>query len=322
MSGGERKGDALDLGGVLVPGVTPFDGETGDFDPVSFRANVRHWIEAGVRGIVVGGSTGEAVFLDHAERLATVEAARGVVPEDRLLVAGTGLESTRGTIALTREVAERGADAVLVQPPAFYRGAMTPAVLRDHYRALADAAPIPVILYQVPLRMSTVEFPAGLVQELARHPNIIGMKDSRGDMEKLGELVRQVSSDFQLLVGNGARLFAALEIGAVGGILGVANLVPAECVGIVEAFRAEDHARAGALQGLVGPLHVGIVGAFGVAGVKHALDGLGLRGGRPRLPLVPLDESGRTKVEGLLSEATGRSGRVGNSGAVGAASPE
>ena len=294
---------SLDLTGVLIPTTTPFDPVTGDLDPVALRANLRRWLETGIRGVVLGGSTGEAVFLDHQERLAALEASRDVVPDDRLLVAGTGMESTRATIALTREAALRGADAALVQPPAFYRGAMTPAVLRDHYRALADVSPIPILLYQVPLRLATIEFPAGLVGELARHPNIIGMKDSRGEMDKLGELVRQVPEDFQLLVGNGARLFAALEIGAVGGILGVANLAPDESAEVVRAFRGGDPGRAGRLQGIIGPLHTGIVGAFGVPGVKAALDALGFQGGLPRPPLAPLSEADRGVVEGRLREA-------------------
>ncbi len=294
---------ALDLGGVLIPTATPFDPVTGELDLVALRANLRRWLESGVLGVVLGGSTGEAVLLDDRERLASLEASRDVVPDDRLLVAGTGLESTRATIALTREAALRGADAALVQPPAFYRGAMTPAALRDHYRALADVSPIPILLYQVPLRMSTVEFPAGLVAELAGHPNIIGMKDSRGEMDKLGELVRQVPTDFQLLVGNGSRLFAALEIGAVGGILGVANLVPDESARIVRAFRGGDTGLAGRLQGVVGPLHTGIVGAFGVPGVKSALDALGFQGGLPRPPLAPLSDADRAVVEQRMRDA-------------------
>lgn len=293
----------LDLAGVMIPTATPFDPVTGDLDPVALRANVRRWLESDVRGVVLGGSTGEAVLLSGEERLASIEAARDVVPDDRVLVAGTGLESTRGTIALTKDAARRGVDAVLVQPPAFYRGAMTPAALRDHYRALADESPVPILLYQVPLRLSTIEFPAGLVGELARHPNIVGMKDSRGDMDKLGELARRVPDDFQLLVGSGAKVFAALEVGAVGGILGVANLVPAESAGIVSAWRAGDAGRAGRLQGIVGPLHDGIVATYGVPGVKAALDHLGFRGGLPRPPLAPLAEEHRARVAELLDGA-------------------
>jgi 4-hydroxy-2-oxoglutarate aldolase len=292
-----------DLSGVFIPATTPFDVTRGELDLPGFRSNLRAWLATGVRGVVVGGSTGEAVLLDEEERLQLLEAARDMVPEDRLVIAGTGAESTRATLRRSREAAERGVDAVLVQPPAFYRGQMTPGVLRDHYRALADTAPVPVIIYQVPLRFSTLEFPTGLVAELAEHPNIIGIKDSRGDLMKLGDLLDQGRSGFQILVGTGAKLYAALEMGAVGGILGVANIVPGESAEIVAAFQAGRGGEAGALQERVAPLHDGIVGGFGVAGVKAALDLLGLAGGPPRAPLQPLDDAGRRQVRELLDAA-------------------
>lgn len=293
----------IDLDGILIPGATPFDAETGEVDLVALRANVRQWMATPVRGVVMGGSTGEAVFLDREERRRCLDAARGVVPEDRLLVAGTGAESTRMTLALTRDAAERGADAVLVQPPAFYRAAMTPEVLRDHYTALADESPVPIILYQVPLRFSTLEFPSGLIGELSEHPNVVGVKDSRGDLDKLAQIVTGSRDDFQVLVGSGSTLYASLEVGATGGILGVANLVPDWTAELHQAFRRGDHGRAGALQEKVAPLHNGIVGAMGVPGVKAALDQLGLHGGDPRPPLRPLPAAGRTKVAELLTQA-------------------
>jgi 4-hydroxy-2-oxoglutarate aldolase len=292
-----------DFGGVLIPTTTPFDPVTGDVDVVAFRANLRSWLDYPVLGMVVGGSTGEAVLLDDAEREILLDAARDVLPDDRLLVAGTGAESTRATIRRTRDAAERGADAVLVQPPAFYRGAMTSERLRSHYLAVADASPVPVLLYQVPLRFSTVEFETGLVAELARHEQVVGMKDSRGDLALLGEVARATPDGFQILVGTGARLYAALQVGAVGGILGVANLDPGGSAGILLAHRAGDDAEAGRLQERVAPLHDGIVGGFGVGGVKRALDLLGMHGGAPRSPLAPVDEAATDRIRGLLEAA-------------------
>jgi 4-hydroxy-2-oxoglutarate aldolase len=236
---------AVDLSGVLIPVVTPFQPDDGDPDLDAFRSNLERWLQEPIRGLVVGGSTGEAVFLDREERRSLVAAAREVTPDDRLLVAGTGAESTRATVALTADAAEAGADAVLVQPPAYYKGAMTPGVLRNHYHAVAEASPVPVILYQVPLRFSTIEFSSGLVGELSKYPNIVGIKDSRGDLAALGELVTASRGGFQVLVGNGAKLYASLEVGAVGGILGVANLVAGWSAEIHEAFAAGDHPRAG-----------------------------------------------------------------------------
>lgn len=293
----------LDLSGVLIPTATPFDPVTGEVDLVGLRQNLRRWLESDVRGVVIAGSTGEAVLLDEHERQALVEGARDVVPSDRLLVVGTGAESTRTTIRLGQAAAEAGADAVLVQPPAYYKAAMTPGVLRDHYRKVADASPVPVVVYQVPLRFSTLDFPTGLVAELSRHENVVGIKDSRGDLQLVGELVSQCVEGFQVLVGSGSKLYGSLEVGAVGGVLGVANLAPAEAAALHRAFAEGRTREAGRLQERIGPVHNTVVAGFGVPGVKAGLDLLGYRGGPPRPPLPPLSEGQRAEVQGALEAA-------------------
>lgn len=196
-----------------------------------------------------------------------------------------------------------GADAVLVQPPAFYRGAMTDAALLEHYRAVAAASPIPVILYQVPLRMSTLEFSSSLVADLAKIANVVGIKDSRGSLELVAEWVDRTPDTFQVLVGSGAILYGGLEVGAVGGVLAVANLAPGPASAIHAAHRAGDSAEAGRMQELVAPVHVEIVAGMGVPGVKAGLDLLGLRGGDPRLPLRPLPDRDRDNVAEVLAAA-------------------
>jgi 4-hydroxy-2-oxoglutarate aldolase len=241
--------------------------------------------------------------LDEDERMTLLEGARDLVPDDRLVVAGTGAESTRRTIRRCKASAGTGADAVLVQPPAFYRGAMTDAALLEHYRAVADASPIPVILYQVPLRMSTLEFSTQLVADLAKIANVVGIKDSRGSLELVAELVDRTPDAFQVLVGSGAILYAGLEVGAVGGILAVANLAPGPSAAIHTAYRAGDSAEAGRMQEVVAPMHVEIVAAMGVPGVKAGLDVLGLRGGDPRLPLRPLPDRKRESLASVLDHA-------------------
>lgn len=292
--------DPLDLTGAHVAAATPFDPVTGEVDLVALRANARWWLGHPVRGIVVAGSTGEAVLLDEEERRTAVEAVRSVVPEDRLLVVGTGAESTRATIQLTREAADAGADAVLVMPPAFYREALTPGVLRVHFEEVADASPVPVVLYQVPLRFSTLDLATGLIASLAGHENIVGLKDSRGDLELVAGLVDACPPEFQVLVGSGAHLYASLELGARGGILGVANLLPGACASLVAAFQKGDHSLAGRLQERVGPVHNEVVSRFGVAGVKAGLDHLDRVGGKPRPPLRPLGTDDRKRVGKIL----------------------
>lgn len=293
----------LDLSGVHVPITTPFDAVTGDVDPVALRANVRGLIEHGVHGIVVGGSTGEAVYLDESERITMLEAARAVVPSDRLLWAGVGAESTRATLRMSAAAADAGADAVLVMPPAFYKGAMTSEALREHYNAVADASTLPVVVYQVPPHLSTIDLSAGLVAELARHENVIGIKESRGSLEQVGELLEACPDDFQLLVGSGAVLYGALEAGAVGGIVAVAHMAPGACVALIDAFRAGRSPEAGRMQERIGPLHKAVVAGMGVPGVKVALDLLGQKGGKPRPPLRPLADKRKQEVVDALTSA-------------------
>ena len=302
----------LDLGGVTIPATTPFDPVTGEVDLEGLGRNIERWAPCGVRGFVICGSTGEAVLLDEDERERAWEVARAAAPPELLVVAGVGAESRRATLRMARAAAATGADAVLVQPPAYYRGAMTPATLAEHYLAVADGSLLPVVVYQVPTRLSTVELPAGLVGELSSHGNIVGVKESRGSLGAVADLEARVSRGFQLLVGSGAHLFASLEIGAVGGILGVANVAPRECVRLHAHYRAGEMEAAGALQRRVGALHEVLVGKLGVAGVKHALDLLGYVGGAPRPPLRPLAESGKEKVAAVLEDAgmTGRSSRA------------
>lgn len=300
MSGTMKR---IDFGGTFLPVTTPFDPVTADLDIVAYRANLRHWFQSPIRGILTAGSTGESVFLDDAERIALLEAARDVIPSEAVLIAGTGAESTRQTIRLNQEAADAGADAVLVSPPAYYKGAMTPEALARHYRAVADASPVPVLVYQVPLRLSTLEFPTGLVAELSRHPNIVGIKDSRGKLELVAELVEATAKDFQVLVGSGAILYGALEVGAVGGIVAVGLMAAAEAAEISVAFGEGRTAEAGRIQERIAPVHNAIVGGMGVPGVKAALDVLGLHGGTPRAPLAAASTARIDEIRGVLATA-------------------
>lgn len=293
----------MDLKGVFAPATTPFDRVTGDADVVSLRANLRRWLKAPLAGVVLFGSTGEGPLLDEEEKARLTGAARDVVDGGRLLLAGTGAESTRATIRATTAVTSAGADGVLVQPPAYFKPAMTPDALRDHYLAVADASPVPVILYQVPPRFSTVELAAGLVGELAKHPNIVGIKDSHGDLKALAALVDAVGGNGQVLAGSGAVLFGALEAGAVGGILAIALLAPEDCAELCHAYAEGRLADAGRIQERLSPLHRAIVADLGIAGMKAALDALGLHGGPPRPPLKPLREKDLPRVRDALTAA-------------------
>jgi 4-hydroxy-2-oxoglutarate aldolase len=291
-----------ELAGVFVPATTPFDRVTGDLDVIALRSNVRRLLASDLAGVLLFGSTGEGLLVDDAERAAAIEAVRELMP-DKALLAGVAAESTRAAIRMVRAAADADADAVLVAPPAYYRPQMTAEALREHYRAVADASPIPVLLYQVPAAYSGITLNSGLVAELSNHGNIVGIKDSTGDLKALGTLVEGTRKGFSVLVGSGGVLFAAMEIGASGGIVAIANIAPAECARMFRLQGEESLAEAGALQERLVPLHRSIIGTLGVPGVKAALDLLGMVGGRPRSPLRPLGEKEVAFVRELLVRA-------------------
>ncbi|MEC7833628.1 MAG: dihydrodipicolinate synthase family protein [Gemmatimonadota bacterium] len=295
--------ESVNLAGTFLPVTTPFDPVTGDVDYVAFGNNLRMWFGSPIRGILIGGSTGESVFLDERERSKLIEEARSVIPDEALVIAGTGSEATRHTIQLTQQAAAAGADAALVSPPAYFKGAMTKEALTSHYRAVADASPVPVLIYQVPLRLSTIEFSTGLVATLSDHPNIIGIKDSRGEIDLLVELVQQSADGFQVLTGNGSVLYPALGIGAVGGIVAVGLMAADQAAKISVAFREGRLEEAERLQGQIAFVNQSIVGGMGVPGIKAALDLLGFSGGVPRPPLAPVSELGIEEVKGILETA-------------------
>lgn len=293
------------LGGILAPVTTPF-GASGEIDAGAFRENVAAHLAAGLDGIVIAGSTGEAPLLEAEERAALVGIARSLVPADRWLLAGVGAESTRETVHRARVAAERGADAVLVVAPHYYSSAVEPAErnaeLRAHYLRVADESPLPVVLYTIPKFMHFA-LDAALVAEVARHENVVGIKDSSGDPALLAGYLAARGDRFAVLTGSGAGLDAGLAAGAAGGILAVALFAPALAVAVRDARRRGDLAASAAAQSRLVPLAREIVGRMGVAGVKAALDAVGLVGGDPRLPLRPASAEQRARVASLLAAA-------------------
>jgi 4-hydroxy-2-oxoglutarate aldolase len=289
------------LNGILAPLVTPFQ-EGGDVDLDGFGRNIRAHLAAGCIGVVVTGSTGEAALLDDSERNALVERARAEVGSDRTLVVGTGSESTRLTIARTRAAAERGADGVLVVAPHYYSDAMSADALREHYERVADESPVPVMLYTIPKYMHFSLSPE-LVAELAQHDNIIGMKDSSGDAALFARYLESQSESFRVLTGSGVLFCEAMIMGAHGGILAVSLFAPARSFDVWNAHQRGDHSAAISAQGPLTPLAQRIVGQMGVAGVKAALERVGLVGGPTRSPLRPLGAPAKALLEELLRAA-------------------
>lgn len=288
------------LEGILPPLVAPFAAD-GSLDAVAFEANFEAYEAAGVSGYLVLGSNGEAASLEEAEKLELVRIARRASGE-RLLLAGTGLESTRATIALTRRAADLGADAALVLTPAYYKARMTEEVLRRHFEAVADASPIPVLAYSAPA-FTGLAWPVGLGAAIAAHPRIVGMKDSSGDLGLLGRTLSEAPASFVVACGSAPVLYPALCLGAAAGILAVACCAPRPVTALYRAFRRGDHARALELQRAMTPLASAVTTVHGVPGLKAAMQLAGLRGGEPRAPLAPLASAAREQLRPLLARA-------------------
>lgn len=298
----DNDSDTSWLSGLFVPVTTPFDPVTGDAAPVSMRDNLRRWLDQPIDGFVLFGSTGEGALLDDDEKVRLMEYARDVVPPVRGLVAGAGADSTRATIRLTKRLAEAGAEAVLVHAPVYYGPVLSAAAVRDHFTALADASPVPVLLYYMP-KYVHVDLEPSLVGELARHPNVAGIKDSSGDLKRFAEYTDACDDGCRLFVGNGTLLYAALELGAAGGILAAGLLAGREYGALIEHFRQDRPQEAGKIQERLSVVHREIVGGLGIRGIKAGLDMLGFTGGPPRPPLPQASDRDREKAERVLRDA-------------------
>jgi 4-hydroxy-2-oxoglutarate aldolase len=294
----------VNLDGILPPCSTPFRDDEVDLD--GLRANLRRALRTDLRGVVMLGSNGEAPFIDQDELERIVAAARDDVPPDRLLIVGTGRQSTRQTRIASRAAARAGADAVLVLTPSVFRAQMTPDVLVRHYRAVADDAPVPVLLYNHPAATGVNLTPA-IARTLAEHPNIVGIKESSGDIGVVADLVTHARPDFHVVVGVAPTLYPSLICGAEGGVVAVANVVPDLCVRLHALVRAGRHEEALTLQRAITPLARAVTTTYGVAGLKFAMEIAGYVGGPPRAPLAPANDEARrvitTMYEALMALA-------------------
>jgi 4-hydroxy-2-oxoglutarate aldolase len=296
---------SLTLSGLMLPATSPF-GADGELDRSAFDANAKAWLSLGsgadrVRGLVVAGSSGEAALLDDRERGTVLEWARAVL-EDRTLIAGIGGESTRQTLARAHVAKAAGADAVLVVAPHYYLKRMSAASLHAHYAAIADQSPLPVLLYNIPVYAHLVLEPA-LVHTMAQHPNVIGMKDSAGNLEVLREYLAAQSDAFTVLTGSGGTLQSALTMGVRGAILAIGLYATSQVLALMAAQREGRLDEAKAIQAQLVPLATDIAAALGPAGIKAAMDLVGLRGGAPRLPLLAVSDVERATIESRLSAA-------------------
>ena len=287
-----------DLKGILLPTTTPFDSD-GKISTSAIGSNIRDWSAKGVIGFVVLGSTGERVHLDEREYLEVIEISRAAATSESVFIVGAGQQSTAGTIKEVKSAARAGADAVLVITPFFYRTAITQDTLVSFYTAVADEAPVPVLLYSMP-PLTGIKIEPETVARLSEHRNIIGVKDSSNDVAGFSKTVSLCSSEFAVMTGNGTVLLDALRAGATGGILAVGCVVPEVCVEIYRAFKAGEDEHAAMLQSKLTPLAAAVTTRFGIGGLKAALDLAGFRGGSVRAPLRPPDDSAQNEIAQLF----------------------
>jgi 4-hydroxy-2-oxoglutarate aldolase len=285
--------------GIFTPIITPFTND--DLDEAGLRSNVAQWMRTPLHGLVVLGSNGEAPQLEDAEADRAIAIVRDGVPREKILIAGTGRESTRATIAATRRAASIGADAVLVRTPAFFKSQMTSDIFVRHYTEVADASPVPVLLYNVTM-FTGVNLMPDAVERLAQHPNVVGMKDSGTDVAQISEYVSRTPDDFVVLAGAAPTLFLSFCAGCDGAILAVAGVLPEMCVALWEAVRENRIGEGRELQRRMLPIARSVGSVYGVAGLKAALDLIGYAGGQPRPPLRPAASQVIDLLRGQLEE--------------------
>jgi len=289
----------MDFSGVFAALTTPFAAD----DSVAIadlKQNIQRYNATGLAGYAVQGSTGESVLLSRAEWDSVLVAAKEAASPQKRLLAGTGVESTAETISRSKRAAELGYHAALVKTPYYYKPVYKPEVFIAHYRRVADASPIPVMLYSVP-QFTGISLEAPEVAVLAEHPNIIGIKESSGHVQRVGEMVAATPASFDVLTGGAGVLLPSLTVGAKGAILALASALPEKCAELYEVTRRGQLEVARELQKNLLRASKLIVSEFGIAGVKFVMDQRGYRGGVPRSPLLPLSETAKKRILELLA---------------------
>jgi 4-hydroxy-2-oxoglutarate aldolase len=289
----------MKLNGIFTAITTPF-GADGSLAADRLRENISRYNRLPLAGYVAVGSTGESVLLTRSEVEQVFSAVREAAAPGRVLVAGVGSESTPETISRSKAAADCGFDYALVKTPSFFKSALTPDALVEHYRRVADASKLPVVLYAIP-QFTGVALEADLVARLAEHPNIVGLKESSGNVQRVGEIIAAVPEKFQVVVGSADTLYSSLLLGAAGGILALADCLPELCIELYQAVAAGETASARELNRRILPASKKLVRQLGIAGVKCAMDYRGYYGGSVRGPLLPLNAAQKREVEAVVN---------------------
>lgn len=294
----------MKLHGIFPPVATPFD-HNGDIYVTKVEHNVLKWNKTTLAGYVVCGSTGESVYLTVEEKLQMFELVAKYAAPDKLLLAGTGVESVRETVMLTNRAAEMGYKGVMVRTPHYYKNLIhTPAAQLLYYRSVADQAKIPLMIYNWP-QVTGLDIPVDVVNQLSEHPNIIAIKESSGNIEKVMQMIRETKEGFQVLVGSAPTLAPSLAVGAVGAVLAYANAAPYSTIAIYEAHRQREFDAAMDWQGRIAKAAVLVTTKYGVPGLKHAMDLNGYYGGPVRLPLTSIGPAAKAEIQAAFADLKG-----------------
>ena len=292
--------ETLELRSGIYPPLPTFFTANDELDLRTLREHIRRIAESGIAGYVVMGTNGEAVHLNNDERVRVIETTRATAGEQALILAGCGEQSTRASIVLCRQAARAGANFALILPPFYYKGRMDSKALIAHYRAIADSSPLPVVIYNMPASAAGLDLDATTICALAEHSNIVGVKDSAGNMAKLSQVVASTPPRFRVFAGSAGYLLPALAVGAVGAVAALANIFPREVCRLQELFENGQMEEARTLQARLAPANTAVTSTYSVPGLKAALNILFDYGGSPRSPLQPLTEQERNKLSAIL----------------------
>jgi len=294
----------MKLHGIFPPVTTPFNAD-GEIYEAKVAHNVAKWNRTALAGYVVCGSTGESVHLMFEEKLRMFELVAKHAAPHKLLICGTGMESVKETLELTRRAAEMGYKAAMVRTPHYYKNLVNNGPAQAlYFRAVADQSPVPVMIYNWP-QATGVDIPAETVAELSHHPNIIAIKESSGNIEKVMQMIRESKPGFQVLVGSAPTLAPSLAVGACGAVLAYANAAPYSVIAIWEAHRQREFDAAMDWQRRIARAAVLVTAKYGIPGLKYAMDLNGYYGGPCRLPLPPLRPEAKKEIEEAFSGLNG-----------------
>jgi 4-hydroxy-2-oxoglutarate aldolase len=292
----------MKLEGIFPPVTTPFD-DNGCIEHNHLTENIERWNETEISGYLILGSNGESVFLNEDEKLDIVNTARKATPSSKEMLVGTGLESTKSTIEFTRKVADCGADVTVVITPHFFRNDMSHEAFLKHYLKVADNSPIPVLLYNVP-PFTGLNLEVKTTAVLSSHENIIGIKNSSGNVEQLSEIINLTKDkEFSVLTGSSIVFYPSLCIGATGGIMAIACVLPEICSDIIRLYKDSNHTEAKALQMRLIEPTIAVTSKYGIPGLKAAMDLFGYHGGGSRLPLLPISDAEIKNIKDIFTRS-------------------